>query len=143
MQYELGIAVYSVLLVALYDYLTASVIKLRRRLRIGVGDGGYAELLQKIRAQGNFIEHVPLILVFMLLGIRLGIPLATFHLIGLCLVLGRYLHAYGVGYCEIKQVTNIKFRILGMLLTMLCYLLVIGFLMYYIAAMFYHPLRNG
>lgn len=143
MQYTLGIAIYSAILAILYVYLTVVVIKARQRFNVPVGDGGYADLSYKLRAQANFNEHVPLVLVFMTVGIKLGMPLITFHLVGISLVLGRCLHAFGLGYCELKNSSNVKCRMLGMLLTFIAYLLVIGYFTYVITAMIYHPIRHG
>lgn len=143
MHYMLGIAVYTCVLAILYVCLTASVIKARHRFKVAIGDGGYADLAYRISAHANFIEHVPLVLVFMLIAIKLGMPLFTFHLMGTTLVLGRVIHAFGVGYCEIKSAANIKYRMLGMLLTFCTYFLMIGYLAYYITAMYFHPIKHG
>jgi uncharacterized protein len=43
--------------------LTANVIANRLRTGTGAGDGGEASLAQTIRAHGNFIEQMPLILI--------------------------------------------------------------------------------
>lgn len=69
----------------------------RRKFRIGIGTGGNAELARMIRVQGNFTEYVPMALLLMLLN-EMNAPHAMLlHASGIALLLGRLIHALGLG----------------------------------------------
>ena len=51
----------------LHIWLSLRVSRLRRPLKIGVGDGGNEMLLRRVRAHGNFAENVPLFLILLVL----------------------------------------------------------------------------
>ena len=77
-------------------WLSLRVSRLRRPLKIGVGDGGNEVLARRIRAHGNFAENVPLMLV--LLGF---VELATggnLYLWGAAIlfILARIAHVFGM-----------------------------------------------
>lgn len=68
---------------------------------VGLGDGGNAGLLRRIRGHGNFAEYTPLSLI--LLGIlELGgtLPVWLLHLLGLTLVVARVLHGIALSFTE-------------------------------------------
>jgi uncharacterized protein len=80
----------------LHVWLSLRVSRLRRPLKIGVGDGGNEVLLRRMRAHGNFAENMPIFLV--LLGfVELG---AGGNLwlwgAGIVFVLARIAHAFGM-----------------------------------------------
>lgn len=106
-------AVYASLLALLFVALCARVIKLRRRFQVALGDGGEPELLRAIRAQGNFAEYVPLALLLIALAESAGAAGLWVHLLGLLLLLGRGLHAWGVS--AVRE--DLRLRIVGMLAT--------------------------
>lgn len=68
----------------------------RRRERIGLGDGGDALLLRRIRVHANFVEHVPLALLLMALLEFGGLPRPWLWLLGVALLAARLLHAIGL-----------------------------------------------
>jgi uncharacterized membrane protein YecN with MAPEG domain len=77
--------------------LSVRVTLLRRRLKVGLGDGQQPELHRAIRVQGNFAEYVPLALLLLLfLEISHQVPVVALHILGLLLVVGRIAHALGV-----------------------------------------------
>jgi len=89
-------ALYAALLGLLLVYLSARVSQHRRRARVSLGLGEDASLERAARAQGNFVEYVPLALILMLL---LEQELATpwlIHSLGVMLLAGRLLHAVGM-----------------------------------------------
>ncbi|MEO0357217.1 MAG: MAPEG family protein [Pseudomonadota bacterium] len=105
---------YASILIPLFFVLMARVILYRRRNRIGLGDAGDRSLLKRIRAHSNFIETAPLALILMALielqdGSRIGL-----HILGVNLVLGRMLHAYGFSASPPKMM----FRTGGIFLTL-------------------------
>ncbi|MDQ4087004.1 MAG: MAPEG family protein [Pseudomonadota bacterium] len=80
----------------LHIWLSIRVSRLRRPLKIGVGDGGNEVLARRMRAHGNFAENVPIFLV--LLGF---LELATggnLWLWGAAIlfILARIAHAFGM-----------------------------------------------
>ncbi|HEX7970029.1 MAG TPA: MAPEG family protein [Stellaceae bacterium] len=76
--------------------LAALVIRQRQKTRTVFGTGGHLPLEQAIRAHGNFVEYVPLILLLMLLLELGGLGALWLHLMGVALTLGRLLHAWGL-----------------------------------------------
>ncbi len=51
---------YAALLAILFVVLSIRTIRLRRSLKIGVGDAGNYKMLRAIRVHSNFSEYVPL-----------------------------------------------------------------------------------
>jgi uncharacterized membrane protein YecN with MAPEG domain len=76
--------------------LTVRVILLRRRLAIGLGTGGDAELEKAVRCHGNFTEYAPIGLIVLASAELSGAAGAWIHAIGILLIGGRLLHAWGL-----------------------------------------------
>lgn len=77
-------------------WLSIRIGQLRTKLKISVGDGGNELLQRRMRAQLNFAENTPVVLV-MLAAIefaRLGNPYLIY--IGAAYSIGRVLHALGM-----------------------------------------------
>jgi uncharacterized membrane protein YecN with MAPEG domain len=87
---------YAALCALLVFALSLRIALLRKRLRIGIGDGGDAGLARAIRAQANAIEYVPLLLVMLLVAENNGAGVAFVHACGATLLLARLLHAVGL-----------------------------------------------
>ncbi len=80
----------------MFVLLSARVILGRREHKVGIGTGGNDQLTQRIRAQGNCAEYLPMILV-MLVAIELsGAPAWVVHLYGAVGVISRAIHASGL-----------------------------------------------
>jgi len=80
----------------LHVWLSLRVSRLRRPLKIGVGDGGNDALARRMRAHGNYAENMPIFLV--LLGF---LELATGGSLWLwgaaiAFILARIAHAFGM-----------------------------------------------
>lgn len=109
----------------LHVWLSLRVSRLRRPLKIGVGDGGNEVLLRRMRAHGNFAENMPLFLV--LLGVvemAVGKSLWLWAA-GIVFVLARISHAFGMD----RPGANIL-RVAGITLTWLVLLGLGGFAIY-------------
>lgn len=106
-------SLYASLLALVFLVLTARVIKLRKSLKISLGDDGNDYLQRAIRAQGNFSETVPLALLLIILAEANNLSPFFVHLCGITLLLGRIFHAYGI-----SQKAHFRFRIGGMILTL-------------------------
>lgn len=83
--------------VLLYVVLSLRVVLHRRAQRVGVGTGGDAVLTRKVRVHANFAEYVPLALLMLALLELAGIRAALLWTFGIALLLGRVLHAVGLG----------------------------------------------
>lgn len=76
--------------------LAVAVIVQRVRLGIEAGNGGHPAMAQAVRAHGNFAEHAPLGLVLLALVEVAGAPVALSMMIGILLLTGRLLSAFGL-----------------------------------------------
>ncbi|MBD1391238.1 MAPEG family protein [Neiella sp. HB171785] len=98
--------------------LSASVIRLRLRHRVGIGAGEIDSLERAIRVQSNFVEYVPLcLLILAALEWQQAHPAGLFALGGLLLV-GRVLHAVGLS-ASAGESAGRKFGIISTLLVLL------------------------
>ena len=95
-------------------WLAARVIAGRVKGDVIIGDGENADLLYRIRAQGNFAEYTPLFLI--LLGaLELSAGNQTvLAVLAAVFVVARVLHVFGMG-----ENANLKFRQIGMIATFL------------------------
>lgn len=87
---------YAALCALLVLALSLRIVMLRRRLKVGIGDGGDAGLARAIRAQANAIEYIPVLLVMLLVAENNGAGAVFLHAAGAGLVLARVLHAVGL-----------------------------------------------
>ena len=121
-------SIYASLAVLLIVRLSISVIKLRRKNRITVGDGGNEEMQLAIRTHANAVEYIPIALLLLLMLELNGAPKLLIHILGITLITGRIIHAMGLPAKDLRK------RILGMQITI--YLLIglailnIGFLVF-------------
>ncbi len=76
--------------------LSVRVVRLRRRHKVALGDGGHPDLAQAIRAFGNATEYAPVGLIGLVLLAQVGAPALAVHLGGLLLFAGRLTHAIGL-----------------------------------------------
>jgi uncharacterized protein len=107
-------AFYASLLAALFIVLSARVIGWRRVRRVELGDGADPQLLRRMRVHANCAEYVPITLLLMALAESMTSPRPLLHLIGILLVIGRMLHAYGLS--QTPQI--LRYRVSGMILTL-------------------------
>jgi uncharacterized membrane protein YecN with MAPEG domain len=90
-------AFYAALLAVLFLLLSAGVIG-SRQTGAETGQDAEGELLRRLRAHASFIEYVPFTLLLMALAESLTTPVLLMHIIGLLLLAGRLLHAYGASH---------------------------------------------
>lgn len=80
----------------LHVWLSLRVSRLRRPLKIGVGDGGNETLARRMRAHGNYAENMPLFLILLgLLELGTGGNIWLWGA-GIIFVLARIAHAFGM-----------------------------------------------
>ena len=102
-----------VALFALIQFLmTIPIGMYRAKTDIHFLDGGDRELVQRMRAYGNFTETVPIALLAMAAAEYVGTALALLWLGGAMLLVGRLVH-----YVNLRGTGWGLGRILGMLLT--------------------------
>jgi uncharacterized membrane protein YecN with MAPEG domain len=107
-------ALYASLLVPLFLLLAIRVIRARRGASVAVGDGGNALLMRRMRVHANFAEYVPLALLLMALAEGLGTSNWLLHALGIALLGGRLVHAFGMSQAEEK----FAFRVAGVVTTL-------------------------
>lgn len=106
------------LLALLYVVLGLQVSRLRRGNKVLFGDGGNIKLRSAIRAHGNFVEYVPLIVLMVAMLEMSGTPAAGVHLLMAALLVARLLHPLGM-YVGPRTLQFQICRVGGILLTLL------------------------
>ncbi len=104
---------YAGLLGLLLVFLSSNVIARRYGAKVSLGYGDDKLLNKRIRAHANFIEYTPMGLLLLLLTEFQGAPLWVSHSLGLMLLVGRLMHAYGIS--AEPQITGLRKN--GMVLT--------------------------
>ncbi|NOD48315.1 MULTISPECIES: MAPEG family protein [unclassified Ruegeria] len=89
--------IYAALIAILYVALSVKVILQRRSDKISVGDGGSKLMIKAIRTHSNCAEYAPIGLLLIAMVELQGAGSLTLHVLGLMLLAGRLLHAYGFG----------------------------------------------
>ena len=107
------VLLYAALLALLFVGLSARTLRMRRRLRIAVGDAGNQAMLRAMRAHANFAEYVPISLLLIYFVEATKASSLFVHALGACLLVGRMVHAFGVSH--VKE--NYTYRVIGMTLT--------------------------
>ncbi|WP_170409118.1 MAPEG family protein [Ruegeria arenilitoris] len=105
--------IYAALLAILYVVLSAKVISQRRSDKISYGDGGNTAMLKVMRTHSNFVEYTPFALLLIAMVELQGAGGLLLNLLGLALLTGRVMHAYGFG----RSPQIVILRQIGMLLT--------------------------
>lgn len=80
--------------------LIVQVIRLRRKEKVSLGDGGNPALVRAIRAHANAIEVTPIALIGLLAMTLVAAPVWTIHVGGISLTIGRVLHAIGLSQAD-------------------------------------------
>ncbi len=88
---------YAALIGLLFLALSANVVRMRLKHRVSVGDGGEKLVIKAMRTQANCAEYAPITLLLVAMAELQGGPAWLIHLLGLLILLGRLLHAYGFG----------------------------------------------
>ena len=77
-------------------WLASRVSRVRRQFRIGLGDGGNEALLRRIRAHGNYVENMPIVLILIGLIELAGGNRWILWTAGIAFILARIAHAFGM-----------------------------------------------
>lgn len=117
---------YAAILGLLFVPFTAYVGLYRAKHNILLLDGGDQELARRIRAQGNFIETVPLAIILIILMDINGASATWLHALGSVLVVSRVIHYVTIATNPGNSVP----RALGMVGTLGVYLAAAGWLLF-------------
>lgn len=96
-------------------WLGLRVSRLRMSEKIMVGDGGNARLLARMRAQLNFAEYAPLVLILIALVELARGTQAWLWGVALLFIVGRVLHAFGMDGWKPGRMIGIALTMLTML----------------------------
>jgi uncharacterized membrane protein YecN with MAPEG domain len=105
-------AFYAGLLALGFIVLSIRVVQQRKTYRLALG-AQHRLVERAVRAHGNFAEYVPMALVLMALAEANRLPDWGRHALGVALLAGRALHAYGIS----REPEDLKWRAFGMGLT--------------------------
>ena len=104
-------------------WLSIRIGTIRTREKISIGDGGHEPLIRRMRAQANFLENAPFMLI-LLAAVELA---AGYHvwlsIVAVVFILGRIAHALGMDGLP-------GARIFGTLTTMLTLLILAFYAIY-------------
>jgi uncharacterized protein len=89
-------ATYLAVLALLYGVLSLQVVRLRRRNRVGFGDGENTALRSAIRAHAHFAEYVPIIALMAGMLEMSGLAAMRMHMLMGSLLVARFLHPLGI-----------------------------------------------
>ena len=107
------VPLYAALFALFFVALSVRTLRLRRSLRIAIGDSGNETMLRAMRVHSNFAEYVPLsLLLILFVELRAG-PAVLVHGLCVCLMVGRISHALGVS--RINE--DYRLRVFGMAMT--------------------------
>ncbi len=77
--------------------LKANVGRVRTKHKVGFGDGNNEAMQRSLRVQGNAVEDVPVVLLGLIGLGALSAPALLVHGLGGSFLIGRILHAIGLG----------------------------------------------
>ena len=95
-------ALYAALLVAVLIFLTTRIGLKRAKTRVSILDGGNKEVAVEMRRHGNFVEHVPLLILLMAIIEINGGHSVFLHVMGVTLVICRIAHPIGLHYDRVQ-----------------------------------------
>jgi len=90
------VPIYAAILALVFVALSLRTIRLRRQVRVGIGDGGDERLRRAARVHANFAEYVPIALLLIFFVESAGAGPMYIHALCACLLVGRLSHALGV-----------------------------------------------
>jgi len=107
------VSLYASILALLFVALSIRTLRMRRSLKIAIGDAGNQAMLRAMRVHSNFAEYVPLSLLLIYFVEASEAHSVFVHILGVCMLVGRASHAFGVSQVE----ENYTFRVFGMAMT--------------------------
>ena len=80
----------------LHIWLAARVSRVRRLVKVSLGDGGNEALLRRIRAHGNYVENMPIFVILVGLLELAGADNRILWAAAIAFILSRIAHAFGM-----------------------------------------------
>lgn len=121
-------ALYAALL-GLQGLVLATLVGIGRRKtpeKISLGDGGNRKLIEANRRHMNWVENVPLLIVYMAIIELNGGSKVWLNVLGIALFIARIIHPFGIDATSLNR----RPRLVGARLTMLVLLCAIGTLLW-------------
>jgi len=113
-------------------WLARRVGQMRLAHKVSIGDGGNEALIARMRAQANFIEYTPFVLILIgLIELAEGSQLWLW-IVGVAYILGRIAHGFGM---DRPRPDPLKLRMIGIVVTAL---ILLGLALYAIALPYLH-----
>ncbi|HEX8379527.1 MAG TPA: MAPEG family protein [Allosphingosinicella sp.] len=113
-------------------WLARRVGQMRVAHKVSIGDGGNEALIARMRAQANFIEYTPFVLILLgLIELAQGSRLWLW-IVGVAYILARIAHAFGM---DRSGPDKLKLRMIGIVVTAL---VLLGLALYAIALPYLH-----
>ena len=113
-------------------WLARRVGQIRISNKISIGDGGNEALIARMRAQANFIEYTPFVLILIgLIELAEGSRLWLW-IVGVVYIVGRIAHGFGM---DRPHPDPLKLRMIGIITTML---ILFGLALYAIVLPYLH-----
>jgi len=121
---------FTIIFIIFYLILTIITIRARKSTKVAYGDDGNKELIKAVRAHGNFFEFTVFFIIssFLLEILDAGQIYVLF--VNFVFLIGRISHAYSM----LKE--KLLFRMIGMILTLVCYTINCIYLLYLYAQYF-------
>lgn len=95
-------------------WLARRVGQMRLAHKVSIGDGGNEALIARMRAQANFIEYTPFVLILIgLIELAEGSQLWLW-IVGMAYILGRIAHGFGM---DRPRPDPLKLRTIGIVVT--------------------------
>ena len=113
-------------------WLARRVGQMRLAHKVSIGDGGNEALIARMRAQANFIEYTPFVLILILLVEMAEGSKLWLWIVGVVYILGRIAHAFGM---DRPSGDKLKLRTVGIGVTAL---ILLGLALYAIALPYLH-----
>jgi hypothetical protein len=113
-------------------WLARRVDQMRLAHKVSIGDGGNEALIARMRAQANFIEYTPFVLILILLVEMAEGSKLWLWIVGVVYILGRIAHAFGM---DRPSGDKLKLRTVGIAVTAL---ILLGLALYAIALPYLH-----
>lgn len=115
------VALYTVPCAVILFALAANCVRLRVRHKVGLGHKGNEMLELAMRAHANAAEHIPIVIIMLVLLAALQASVIFIHGAGICLVVGRTLHALAFS----RNPGTTRGRFFGQFLTFAAYLIAV------------------
>ena len=113
-------------------WLARRVGQMRLAHKVSIGDGGNEALIARMRAQANFVEYTPFVLILMgLIELAEGSALWLW-IVGIAFVVGRIAHGFGM---DRPRTDPLKLRTVGTVVTAL---VLLGLAVYAIVLPYLH-----